>query len=153
MGSVLVKPEAVSRSIIGTLRTAMGDRRGHARLKRNIGKETRPVSDCCDDLSRHHRRSCDAQQLRILALADSDLHVGLGLTTRKNALRLALRPQPSTQNSAKDVREITLAPLCAHSREPNEACERIQHCCDGPCLDLFAANEKRAVTGEDGDAA
>jgi hypothetical protein len=152
VGSVRVKPEAVSRSI-GMLRIAIGDRRGHARLKWNIGNEIRPVSDCCDHLSRHHRRSCDAQQLRILALADSDLHVGLGLTTPKNALRLALPPQPSTQNSAEDVCEITLAPLCAHSREPNEACEWIQRCCDGTCLDLFAANEKRAVTGEDGDAA
>jgi len=146
MGSVLVKPEAVSRSIIGTLRTAMGDRRGHARLKRNIGKETRPVSDCCDDLSRHHRRSCDAQQLRILALADSDLHVGLGLTTRKNALRLALPPQPMRQNSANDAREIILAPVRARPRATKPA-NRSGAAADDSCLELFApaANENRAV--------
>jgi hypothetical protein len=84
--------------------------------------------------------------------SDSDLHMGLGLTTRKNALRLTLPLQPMRQNSAKDVREIILAPV----RAPDEACERIKRGCDGSCLDLFApaANENRVVVAsEDGDAA
>jgi hypothetical protein len=43
-----------------------------------------------------------------------------------------------------------------NSRKPSEACERIERCCDGPCLDPFApaANETRAVVAsENGDAA
>jgi hypothetical protein len=83
---------------------------------------------------------------------DSNLDMGLGLTTPKNVLRLALPPQPMKQNSAKDVREIILAPVCA----PDEACERIGRGCEGSCLDLVApaANENRvAVASEDGDAA
>jgi hypothetical protein len=82
--------------------------------------------------------------------SDSDLHMGLGLATRKNAV--ALPPQPMRQNSAKDVREIIFAPV----REPDEACEPIQRRCGGSCLDLFApaANENRVVVAsEDGHAA
>jgi hypothetical protein len=55
-----------------------------------------------------------------------------------------------------DVREIILAPVRARGREHDEACERIERCCDGPCLDPFApaANENRVVVAsEDGDAA
>jgi hypothetical protein len=83
---------------------------------------------------------------------DSDLDMGLGLTTPKNVWRLALPPQPIKQNSAKDVRETILAPVCA----PDEACERIGRCCEGSWLDLVApaTNENRvAVASEDGDAA
>jgi hypothetical protein len=36
---------------LGMLRTSMGHRRRHARLKGNIRNESQPVSDCCDDLS------------------------------------------------------------------------------------------------------
>jgi hypothetical protein len=55
-----------------------------------------------------------------------------------------------------NVREIILAPVRAHFRDHDEACERIERCCDGSCLDLFApaANENRVVVAsEDGDAA
>jgi len=78
--------------------------------------------------------------------------MGIGLTTRKNALRLTLPLQPTRQNCANDVREIILAPV----RAPDEACERIKRDCDGSCLDLFApaANENRVVVAsEDGDGA
>jgi hypothetical protein len=80
------------------------------------------VWDCCDDLSRDHRRSCDAQQLRILALADRDLHAGLGLTRRKKA-ELCM-PGRRGGADAKNVREIILAPVREDSRD--EAHERVQ---------------------------
>jgi hypothetical protein len=82
------------------------------------------VSDCCDDLSRRHRRSCVAAQLRILPLTDRDLHVGLGLTRRKNAQLCLPGRRGGAGCGAKDVREIILAPVREDSRD--EAHERVQ---------------------------
>lgn len=84
------------------------------------------------------KRSYDAKQLRVLPLADYDLHVGLGLTTRKNAEFCLLGRRGNARRNAKDVREIILAPVREHSRKPDEAYERVQRYCDGPYLELFA---------------
>jgi hypothetical protein len=65
--------------------------------------------------------SFDALQLRVLPTLESDLHVGLGLTTRKNAEFCLLGRRGNAHRNAKDVREIILSPVREHSRKPDEA--------------------------------
>jgi N6-adenosine-specific RNA methylase IME4 len=84
------------------------------------------------------KRSFDAMQLRILPTLESDLHVGLGLTTRKNAEFCLLARRGSARRNAKDVREIIMSPVREHSRKPDEAAARIERYCDGPYLEMFA---------------
>lgn len=92
------------------------------------------------------KRSIDTRQLRILPTAESDLHVGLGLTTRKNAEFCLLGRRGSARRNAKDVREIILSPVREHSRKPDEAAARIERYCDGPYLELFARTERPGWT-------
>ncbi len=84
------------------------------------------------------KRSIDTRQLRVLPSAESDLHVGLGLTTRKNGEFCLLGRRGNARRNAKDVREIILSPVREHSRKPDEAAARIERYCDGPYLELFA---------------
>lgn len=84
------------------------------------------------------KRSHDPLQIRFLPTADADLHVGLGLTTRKNAEFCLLGRRGSARRKAKDVREIILSPVREHSRKPNDAAARIERYCDGPYVELFA---------------
>ena len=88
------------------------------------------------------RRSFDTHQLRVLPTMESDLHVGLGLTTRKNAEFCLLARRGNAHRNAKDVREIILAPVREHSRKPDEAFARIQRYCDGPYIELFARTRR-----------
>lgn len=84
------------------------------------------------------KKSFNALQLRVLPTLESDLHVGLGLTTRKNAEFCLLGRRGNARRNAKDVREIILSPVREHSRKPDEAASRILRYCDGPYLELFA---------------
>jgi N6-adenosine-specific RNA methylase IME4 len=84
------------------------------------------------------KRSHNAAQLRMLPTAESDLFVGLGFTTRKNAEFCLLARRGGAKRNAKDVREVILAPIREHSRKPDEAHARIERYCDGPRLELFA---------------
>ena len=84
------------------------------------------------------KKSCDPAQLRIVPLADCDLHVGLGLTTRHNVELCLLGRRGSARRNAKDVREVILARRREHSRKPDEVYGRIERYCDGPYLELFA---------------
>lgn len=88
------------------------------------------------------KRSFDARQLRVLPTAESDLHVGLGLTTRKNAEFCLLGRRGNAHRNAKDVREIIMAPVREHSRKPDEAAARIERYCDGPYVELFARHRR-----------
>jgi len=84
------------------------------------------------------KRSHNPAQLRVLPTAESDLHVGLGLTTRHNAEFCLLGRSTQSKRRAKDVREVILSPVREHSRKPDEMYERVERYCDGPYLDLFA---------------
>ena len=84
------------------------------------------------------KRSFDAKQLRVLPTLESDLHVGLGLTTRKNAEFVLLGRRGNAKRNAKDVREIIMAPVREHSRKPDEIYPRIERYCAGPYCELFA---------------
>lgn len=88
-------------------------------------------------------RSYDARQLRLTPVVDADLHIGLGLTTRKNAEFCLLARRGKARRMAKDVREIILAPVRDHSRKPDEALERIERYCAGPYCELFARGNGR----------
>ena len=84
------------------------------------------------------KRSFQADQLRIVPTCESDLHVGLGLTTRKNAEFCLLARRGNARREAKDVREIIMAPVREHSRKPDEVYARIERYCAGPRLELFS---------------
>lgn len=92
------------------------------------------------------KRSIDSRQLRVLPTLDSDLHVGLGLTTRKNAEFCLLGRLAKSKRKAKDVREIILSPVREHSRKPDEARDRIERYCDGPYLEMFARSTRPGWT-------
>lgn len=88
------------------------------------------------------KRSFDARQLRVLPTLESDLHVGLGLTTRKNAEFCLLGRRGNAHRNAKDVREIIMSPVREHSRKPDEQYGRIERYCDGPYLEMFARQQR-----------
>jgi N6-adenosine-specific RNA methylase IME4 len=88
------------------------------------------------------KRSYQAQQFRFLPSAESDLHVGLGLTTRKNTEFVLLGRRGNAHRNAKDVREVIMSPVREHSRKPDAIYPRIERYCDGPRLELFARQER-----------
>jgi N6-adenosine-specific RNA methylase IME4 len=92
------------------------------------------------------KRSFDPGQLRFLPGAESDLHVGLGYTTRKNAEFCLLARRGSAKRRAANIREVIMAPVREHSRKPEEARERIERYCEGPYLELFARSTRPGWT-------
>lgn len=88
------------------------------------------------------KRSHNPLQLRVLPSAEGDLHVGLGLTTRKNAEFVLLGRRGNARRQAKDVREIIMAPVREHSRKPDEMFRRVERYCAGPYLELFARSRR-----------
>lgn len=89
------------------------------------------------------KRSFDAMQLRVLPTLESDLHVGLGLTTRKNAEFCLLARRGNARRIAKNVLEIILSPVREHSRKPDEVYGRVQQYCAGPYLELFSRQSRQ----------
>jgi len=92
------------------------------------------------------KRSHNALQLRVVPSDESDLHVGLGLTTRKNAEFVLLGRRGNAHRNAKNVREIIMAPVREHSRKPDEAYRRVERYCDGPYLELFGRQQRPGWT-------
>lgn len=88
------------------------------------------------------KRSHNAMQLRVLPIAEGDLHVGLGLTTRKNAEFCLLARRGSARRVAKNIREVILSPVREHSRKPDEAFNRTRLYCEGPYLELFSREHR-----------
>lgn len=64
-------------------------------------------------------------QLRILPTEECDLHLGLGLTTRKNSEICLLARRGNCRRYRKDVREVIMAPVRQHSRKPDEFRNRV----------------------------
>jgi N6-adenosine-specific RNA methylase IME4 len=92
------------------------------------------------------KRSFNAMQLRVLPTLESDLHVGLGLTTRKNAEFCLLARRGNARREAKNVREIILSPVREHSRKPDEVYDRVTRYCAGPYLELFSRQSRPGWT-------
>lgn len=95
------------------------------------------------------KRSFNPQQLRVVPTAECDLHVGLGLTTRKNAEFVLLGRRGNCKRVAKNVREVILAPVREHSRKPDEAMERIRSYVgpDVRIAELFSRQHRQGVDG------
>lgn len=72
------------------------------------------------------KKSHNADQLRSLPLAESDLHVGMGHTTRKNAEFCVMGRRGKPKRMSASVREIILSPLREHSRKPDEYRDRVE---------------------------
>lgn len=89
------------------------------------------------------KRSFQIQQLRLTPTIASDLHVGLGLTTRKNVEFVLLARRGNARRNAKDVREVILSPVREHSRKPDEIFGRVERYCDGPYIELFARERRQ----------
>ena len=92
------------------------------------------------------RRAYDKNQLRLLPIAETDLHTGLGHTTRKNAEFCLLARRGRPQRLTADVREVVLEPVREHSRKPTEVYRRIERFCPGPRIDLFARERRPGWT-------
>ena len=78
------------------------------------------------------RPSYDPNQLRLTPLVESDLNVGLGLTTRHQTELVLLGRRGNARRISKRVREVILAPVREHSRKPDEFYRRVQQYCQGP---------------------
>jgi N6-adenosine-specific RNA methylase IME4 len=88
------------------------------------------------------KRSIDTRQLRVTTTLESDLHVGLGLTTRKNAEFCILGRRGNAKRLSKSVREIILSPVREHSRKPDEFYRRAQQYAAGPYLEMFSRESR-----------
>lgn len=88
------------------------------------------------------KRSIDVRQLRLTTTLESDLHVGLGLTTRKNAEFCLLGRRGNAKRLSKSVREIILSPVREHSRKPEEFYRRAQQYAAGPYLEMFSRQSR-----------
>lgn len=88
------------------------------------------------------KRSIDTRQLRVVTTAESDLHVGLGLTTRKNAEFCILARRGNARRISKKVREIILAPVREHSRKPDQFYDRAREYAAGPYLEMFSRERR-----------
>jgi N6-adenosine-specific RNA methylase IME4 len=86
------------------------------------------------------RRSLDPDQFRLLT--ESDLHVGLGLTTRKGTEDVLLGRRGNCRRISKSVREVIFASVREHSRKPDKFYVRVQQYCSGPFADLFARERR-----------
>jgi N6-adenosine-specific RNA methylase IME4 len=71
------------------------------------------------------KKKFDAAQLSFRPTAEADLHVGLGLTTRKNAEFCLIGRRGNCRRDSKRVREIIMAPVREHSRKPDEFRRRV----------------------------
>lgn len=94
------------------------------------------------------KRSHGSGQLRFLSSADLDreLHVGLGLTTRKNAEFCLLARRGNAKREAKNLREIIMEPVREHSRKPDAVYDRVPKYCAGPYLELFGRQSRPGWT-------
>ena len=76
----------------------------------------------------------------------SDIFMGGGYTTRKNAEYCLLARRGSPKRLSKKVHEVIIEPRREHSRKPEEAYRRIEEYCKGPRLELFARHTRKGWT-------
>lgn len=92
------------------------------------------------------RRALNPMQLRLTPTVETDFHVGLGLTTRKNTEFVLLGRRGNARRVAKDVRELIVSRVREHSRKPDEMFARVERYCEGPYLELFAREQRPGWT-------
>jgi len=69
---------------------------------------------------------------------DTDLFMGGGYTTRKNAEICFLGRRGQPKRLSRSVREVLISKRREHSRKPDEFYDRIEQFAAGPYLELFA---------------
>lgn len=84
------------------------------------------------------KKNHNPAQLHVLPTAESDLFCGLGFTTRKNAEFCLLARRGNAKRIAKNIREVILSPVRAHSQKPDEFFHRAEAYCEGPRVELFS---------------
>lgn len=77
-----------------------------------------------------------------LFFLSSDLAMGGGFTTRKNAEFLVIGKRGRSVRRDAGVHEVILSPRREHSRKPDETHARIERYCAGPYLELFARESR-----------
>lgn len=77
-----------------------------------------------------------------LFMLKSDLAMGGGFTTRKNAEFCLIGKRGRSVRRDAGVHEVIIEPRREHSRKPEQFYERVEHYADGPRLDLFARAER-----------
>jgi N6-adenosine-specific RNA methylase IME4 len=73
-----------------------------------------------------------------ITLDGDGLHWGTGCHTRANTEPCLLALRGSPLRLAKDVHQVVVAPVGAHSAKPEEVARRIERLYPGPRLELFA---------------
>jgi len=69
---------------------------------------------------------------------ESDLTIGGGFTTRKNAEFVLIGKRGRSVRKSAAVREVIIEPRREHSSKPDAFYRRVQEYSDGPYLELFA---------------
>lgn len=89
------------------------------------------------------RRGTKPDQLRLMPTAEADLHVGLGLTTRKNAEFCIMGRRGNARRADRTIREVILSPVREHSRKPDEFKRRVDRYVGPglPTVELFSRED------------
>ena len=86
------------------------------------------------------RHTLDGRKIERTTLINptTDLSIGMGYTTRKNAEDLLLFRIGEPKRLARDIHEVVISPAREHSRKPDEVMRRVERFCEGPRVELFA---------------
>ncbi len=76
----------------------------------------------------------------------SDLHMGPGFTTRKNAEYVVMGKRGLSVREAADIQSVIISPRRDHSQKPEEFYERAARYCSGPRLELFGRTARAGWT-------
>jgi N6-adenosine-specific RNA methylase IME4 len=72
-----------------------------------------------------------------ILLNGDGLHWGMGYWTRANTEVCLFGTRGAPKRAAKDVHQVIVSPVGAHSRKPEQANVRIERLLDGPYLEMF----------------
>lgn len=81
-----------------------------------------------------------------LFLLRTDIAMGGGFTTRKNAEFCLIGKRGRSVRHNSSVREVIVAPRREHSRKPDEFFDRVQAYAAGPYLELFSRTQRDGWT-------
>jgi N6-adenosine-specific RNA methylase IME4 len=88
-----------------------------------------------------------------LFILKTDLSIGGGFTTRKNAEFCLIGKRGRSVRRDAGVHEVIIEPRREHSRKPESFYERVERYCDGPRLELFGRQQRVGwvVRGDEAD--
>lgn len=81
-----------------------------------------------------------------LFLANEDIFMGGGFTTRKNAEFCIIGKRGRSLRQSAKVREVIISPVREHSRKPDEFYKSAEEYSPGPRLDLFGLKSRPGWT-------